>query len=190
MLFIQWKSNKIFTIQEWRKVFQCQDTRASSCCTEATSVKIWKNKLRECIIKFICKHGLSFMVLFKGILYFRLFIIISYNLHRIDVWNQLSIQLELHRSAFSLLSQLLISDSSSDSSSMSSRISSLMLSSRLPWLRHVLTVDPLLMWAGLGYTTRGLRFFCLLRGCTHSVPGTWGSGWDRHAKWPVWFIQP
>ena len=65
------------------------------------------------------------------------------------------------------------------SSSLSSLMSSMMRSyrlSRLPWLRHVLTVEPELSWEGLGFTTLGFLLTWRLRGCTHSVPGTWGSG--------------
>lgn len=62
--------------------------------------------------------------------------------------------------------------------------------SRLPWLRQVLTVEPELMWMELGLTTRGFLFLWRLRGWTHSVPATWGSGMEVQGQLVGWSQQP
>lgn len=69
---------------------------------------------------------------------------------------------------------LLLSPSSSCSRRSSMMISS-MSSAKLPWLRQVATVEPVLSWCGLGKITLGKRFLCWLWGCTQWLPGRWGS---------------
>lgn len=80
------------------------------------------------------------------------------------------------------------SSSSSSSSFRSSRMRLSRSSRRLPWLRQVATVEPLLMWGLLGCRTVG-RWFCFrLLGCAQDVPGTWGSEEEEALR--SWSLRP